>query len=79
MITLKDIKENKDDDIKDQTSLQQSNLLDLEYIGQLNQTFILAQDRENLYIIDQHTLHERILYEKFMKAFNQKKIVKQPL
>lgn len=74
-----DIKENKDDDIKDQTSLQQSNLPDLEYIGQLNQTFILAQDRENLYIIDQHTLHERILYEEFMKAFNQKKIVKQPL
>lgn len=65
--------------IEDEKVLKQSNLLDLEYIGQLNQTFILAQDRDNLYIIDQHTLHERILYEQFMRAFDQKKIVKQPL
>lgn len=68
-----------DKSIEDEKVLRQSNLPDLEYIGQLNQTFILAQDSDNLYIIDQHTLHERILYEQFMKAFDQKKIVKQPL
>lgn len=59
--------------------LTQSAVSQLEYIGQLNQTFILAQDRENLYIIDQHTLHERILYERFMKHYNENAIVKQPL
>lgn len=59
--------------------LSQSDLPALEYIGQLNQTFILAQDRDNLYIIDQHTLHERILYERFMKSVDQDAIICQPL
>lgn len=61
------------------TSLSQKQLLDLEYIGQLNNTFILAQDTNNLYIIDQHTLHERILYEKYMNEYNNRHIVQQPL
>lgn len=61
------------------SNLKANDLQDLAYIGQLNQTFILAQDKDNLYIIDQHTLHERILYERFMKAYNQRDIVKQPL
>lgn len=59
--------------------LTQSTLSELEYIGQLNQTFILAQDRDNLYIIDQHTLHERILYERFMKNAAAKDVARQPL
>lgn len=42
-------------------------LNDLTVIGQLNDAFILAQNKEGLYIIDQHTCHERILYEKFMR------------
>lgn len=61
------------------TALSQKALLDLDYIGQLNKTFILAQDADNLYIIDQHTLHERILYEKYMKEYNNRHIVQQPL
>lgn len=61
------------------SALTQSTLAELEYIGQLNQTFILAQDRDNLYIIDQHTLHERILYERFMKNAAAKDVARQPL
>lgn len=61
------------------SALTQSTLAELEYIGQLNQTFILAQDRDNLYIIDQHTLHERILYERFMKNAVAKDVARQPL
>lgn len=62
-----------------ETHLTQPQLLELEYIGQLNNTFILAQDCKNLYIIDQHTLHERILYEQYMKEYNSQHIVQQPL
>lgn len=46
----------------------------LSLIGQLNNTFILAQDEEALYLIDQHTCHERILYERYMKAESAKTI-----
>ena len=51
----------------------------LTVIGQLNDAFILAQNAEGLYIIDQHTCHERILYEKFMREETEKAQVSQPL
>lgn len=34
-------------------------------IGQVAFCFIIAQDGENLYIVDQHAAHERILYDRF--------------
>ena len=51
----------------------------LTVIGQLNHAFILAQNAEGLYIIDQHTCHERILYEKFMREEAEKAQLSQPL
>lgn len=78
-ISANDIAVNSPVTMASTTSLSQKQLLDLEYIGQLNNTFILAQDTSNLYIIDQHTLHERILYEKYMNEYNNRHIVQQPL
>ena len=34
-------------------------------IGQVDNTYIIAQDADGLYIIDQHAAHERILYDRF--------------
>lgn len=39
---------------------------DLRPIGQINCTYIVAQGRDGMYLIDQHAAHERVLYEKFM-------------
>ena len=64
---------------KEKDSLQVKGIANLTVIGQLNHSFILAQNEEGLYIIDQHTCHERILYEKFMKAEGEKALVSQPL
>ncbi len=60
-------------------TVQLKDINNLSVIGQLNNSFILAQNAEGLYIIDQHTCHERILYEKFMKAEAQKEMISQPL
>jgi len=41
-------------------------------IGQLLKTYIVIENDEGLLLIDQHAAHERILYEKYLKNFEQK-------
>lgn len=38
-------------------------------IGQFAKTYILIEQKEGLYLVDQHAAHERILYEQFSKRF----------
>lgn len=42
----------------------------LHYIGQFNQTYLLLETNNELYIMDQHAAAERVNYEKTLKAFN---------
>lgn len=50
---------------------QQEPFQQLRIIGQLADTFILAEGEEGLFLIDQHIAHERVIYEKFLsKAEN---------
>ena len=34
-------------------------------IGQVDDTYIIAQDEDSLYIVDQHAAHERVLFDRF--------------
>lgn len=54
-------------------------ILNLQPIGTINLTFIVAQGDDGLYLIDQHAAHERVNYEKVLKAFESEKIVTTPL
>lgn len=38
-------------------------------IGQLQNTYILLEHEEGLFVVDQHAAHERVLYEQFRKRF----------
>lgn len=40
-------------------------------IGQLHKTYILLEQKDGLFMIDQHAAHERILYEQFSKRFEE--------
>ena len=44
-------------------------------IGVLFSTYIIIESGENAYIIDQHALHERLLYDKFVKANEKSGII----
>lgn len=46
-------------------------------IGQIFKTYWLIEFDEELYFIDQHAAHERILFEQMMKKINEKKMETQ--
>lgn len=49
------------------------------FIGNLYQTYLLFQNEEGLYLLDQHAAQERINYEKFMELFANKDFIYQQL
>ncbi len=52
---------------------------DLQILGQVQNTFIVASTRKGLVIIDQHVAHERVLYEQFCAQRGGTPIPRQPL
>lgn len=51
----------------------------LTYIGQALRTYLIFEDGEDLYLVDQHAAHERILFDKLNEAVNNKSIPLQPM
>ena len=43
---------------------------DLRFIGQIFAAYLVAEDEKNVYFIDQHAAHERILFEKLIRDYN---------
>ncbi|MEA3229915.1 MAG: DNA mismatch repair endonuclease MutL, partial [archaeon] len=56
-----------------------SSLPEMNVVGQVNKTYVIAQTVSGMVIIDQHAAHERVLYEKFMKKFAEDKVETQNL
>ena len=54
-------------------------LTSLKPLGQIRESFILAVNREGLWIIDQHVAHERVLFEKILKQRSAEKVESQRL
>lgn len=46
-------------------------------IGQYHKTYILIEQKDGLFLVDQHAAHERILYEQFASRFQE--IISVPL
>lgn len=54
-------------------------LPEMRVIGQFLSTFILAEGRECVYLIDQHAAHERIMYERLIDKMQRGGAASQPL
>ena len=48
--------------------------IELKTVGIAHATYIIAQNDEGIYIIDQHAAQERINYEKYLKALQEEKV-----
>jgi DNA mismatch repair protein MutL len=51
----------------------------LRVLGQLANTYIIAEGPNGLYLIDQHAAHERILYDRILTQWSQKEVEVQGL
>ncbi len=63
-----------EDDIHTETTKQQFHI-----IGQLFDTYWMLQKNDELLIMDQHAAHEKVLYEKLLKAYREQEVYKQQL
>ncbi|WP_427338728.1 DNA mismatch repair endonuclease MutL [Caloranaerobacter sp. DY30410] len=78
VITNTLIKEDKEDPVENE---QKFSIDNIQIIGTLFSTYILAEDKLNavLYIIDQHAAHERIMFEKLKKQFKNQIVISQQM
>jgi len=51
----------------------------LRVLGQLANTYVIAEGPSGLYLIDQHAAHERILYDRILAQWSQKEVEVQGL
>ncbi len=68
------VPKNDINDIKEKNDLK-----DLKYIGEYEKNYLLCQHKDTLVIIDKHALHERIIYESFLKSLSENEFLTQHL
>lgn len=76
--------ENVDLDVDEQNATDNpQGFPNLDYIGQMHGTFLFAQDKDKLYLIDQHAAQERLNYEFYRKQVGEvsdnQQVLLQPL
>ena len=52
---------------------------DFRVVGQVLTTYLILEDGKDLYFIDQHAAHERVLFDKLNEELENKKLVLQPM
>ena len=52
---------------------------EIKIVGVVFKTYIITEYGDSIYIIDQHAMHERQLYEKIKKEVENKSVIKQDL
>ena len=54
-------------------------LASLRVVGQIRQTYIVAEGPEGMYLVDQHAAHERVVYDRLRRQAKNQQRISQPL
>ena len=54
-------------------------LADLRVVGQIRQTYVVAEGSAGMYLIDQHAAHERVVFDQLKNRAEQRQRASQPL
>ena len=76
---LPEVEKPKQLDLFEEKLLKREIKADYKLIGQVFDTYWLVEFQDNLYIIDQHAAHERVLYERTLKEMKNKEFTSQYL
>ena len=60
-------------------SYVRSSALAITPFGQIKQTYLVAQVGQELQVIDQHTSHERVLFQRLWRKWSHRELASQPL
>ncbi|HNP30190.1 MAG TPA: DNA mismatch repair endonuclease MutL, partial [Nitrospirales bacterium] len=52
---------------------------DVYPLGQIHHTYLIGQINEDVFIVDQHTAHERVRFERLLRSWKKKEILQQTL
>ena len=76
-LSKSDIKIKKEE--KKETFLQANVTDEIKIVGVIFKTYIITEYQDSVYIVDQHAMHERQLYDKLKKQIDTNSISKQDL
>ena len=59
--------------------LEPKNEKNIRIVGQVFDTYWIVEFEKNMYMIDQHAAHEKVKFEQFMKAYEERQITSQQI
>nr|WP_282580200.1 DNA mismatch repair endonuclease MutL [Natroniella sulfidigena] len=73
------IEDSKGEQIQEESSQYNEEDLSLVPIGQIHQSYIIAQGVDGMYVIDQHAAHERVIYQQLLQKYKEEQVKIQEL
>ena len=62
-----------------ENTIYHPDLINIRIIGQVFSSYLVGDDGHQMYLIDQHAAHEKILYTQFLKQYKEKNVYIQKL
>ncbi len=59
--------------------LELKSSLELTYVGQVLNSYLIFEDGKDMFLVDQHAAHERLLYNKILNLYSLKQLTVQPM